>query len=234
MNIETLRRSVRGAVVTADDAGYAATRAGLLFNRRETGRRPGIIVRAAGVDDVRAAVRFAAANGLTVSARGSGHNWSGIALAGGLVVDLGAMNRVVVDRAARLADAEPGLTNRAFAETLAGYGLAFPVGHCGSVAISGYLLGGGFGWNSGAWGLACHNVEAVEVVMADGRLIRASAVEHPEVFWAVRGGGPEFFGVVAESGAGAAAIVAETSSPGTGRAASAVIAASTASMRASG
>ena len=93
--------------MTADDADYAATREGLLFNRRGPDRRPAVIVRAAGVDDVRAAVRFAAANGLRVSPRGSGHNWSGIAIQEGVVVDLGAMDRVVVDAGARLAEAEP-------------------------------------------------------------------------------------------------------------------------------
>jgi FAD/FMN-containing dehydrogenase len=82
------------------------------------------------------------------------------------------------------------------AQTLGGYGLAFPVGHCGSAAISGYLLGGGFGWNAGSWGVACHNVESVDVVLADGSLRRASATENPEIFWAVQGGGPAFFGVV--------------------------------------
>lgn len=196
MDIETLRRSVRGAVVTADDTDYPAARDGLLFNRRSPDRRPAVIVRAASVDDVRAAVRYAAANGLPVSPRCSGHNWSGIALQPGVVVDLGGMDRVVVDAGARRADAEPGISNRALAEAIGAYGLAFPVGHCGSVAIGGYLLGGGFGWNSGSWGLACHNVESVDVVLADGSLRRASAVENPDIFWAVRGAGPMFFGIV--------------------------------------
>lgn len=196
MDIETLRRSVRGAVVTAGDADYAAARDGLLFNRRGPDRRPAVIVRATGVDDVRAAVRYAATNGLRVSPRGSGHNWSGIAVQEGVVVDLSAMDRVVVDPGARLADAEPGVDGRALAEKLGAWGLAFPVGHCGTVAISGYLLGGGFGWNSGTWGLGCHNVESVDVVLADGSLRRASPLENPDIFWAVRGGGPAFFGIV--------------------------------------
>lgn len=196
MDIETLRRSVRGAVIAADEAGYDAARDGLLFNRRGPGRRPAVIVRATGVEDVRAAVRFAAAHGLRVSPRCSGHNWSGIAVQEGVVVDLAAMDRVVVDAAARRAEAGPGVTNRALAATLGAWGLAFPVGHCGTVAIGGYLLGGGFGWNSGSWGLGCHNVESVEVVLADGSVRRASAVENPDVFWAVRGGGPAFFGIV--------------------------------------
>ena len=118
------------------------------------------------------------------------------------MLDLGAIDRIAIDAEARVAEVEPAAKNGVLAAALTAHGLAFPVGHCHTVAMSGYLLGGGFGWNSGAWGLACHNVEAVEVVMADGRLIRASAVEHPDVFWAVRGGGPEFFGVVVATGCG--------------------------------
>ena len=147
-------------------------------------------MRAACVEDVQATVRYAARHGLKVSPRGSGHNFSGIALQDGIVLDLGALDRIAIDAEARIAEVEPAAKNGVLAAALTAHGLAFPVGHCHTVAMSGYLLGGGFGWNSGAWGLACHNVEAVEVVMADGRLIRASAVEHPDVFWAVRGGGP--------------------------------------------
>jgi FAD/FMN-containing dehydrogenase len=196
VSIETLRRAIRGTVIATGEAGYDEARGGLLFNRRNPDRKPQIIVRAAAVEDVQATVRFAALNGLKVSPRGSGHNFSGIALQDGIVLDLGALDRIAIDAEARIAEVEPAARNGTLATALAARGLAFPVGHCHTVALSGYLLGGGFGWNSGAWGLACHNVEAVEVVMADGRLIRASEGEHPDVFWAVRGGGPEFFGVV--------------------------------------
>lgn len=196
MSIDTLRREIRGTVTIAGDAGYSEARSGLLFNRRNPERSPKIIVRAASVEDVQATVRYAARHGLKVSPRGSGHNFSGIALQEGIVLDLGALDRIAIDPAARIAEVEPAARNGALADALAAHGLAFPVGHCHTVSLSGYLLGGGFGWNSGAWGLACHNVEAVEVVMADGRLIRANETENPDVFWAVRGGGPEFFGVV--------------------------------------
>lgn len=196
MDIEALRQCVRGAVIAADTPGYDTARDGLLFNRRTPARRPFAIVRAQGVEDVRAAVRFAAANGITASARCSGHNWSGIAIQEGVVVDLSGLDRIAIDPAARIAEVGPGVTNRVLAETLAAQGLAFPVGHCGSVALGGYLLGGGFGWNSGSWGLGCHNVESVEMVMADGSLRHASAVENPEIFWAARGAGPAFFGIV--------------------------------------
>jgi FAD/FMN-containing dehydrogenase len=196
MSIETLRRGVRGTVVVPGDADFAAARAGLSWNARAPGRQPRVIVRAACVEDVQQAVRFAAAHDLTVSPRGSGHNLSGIAVQDGLVLDLAGLARVVVDPVARIAEAEPGVSNAALAATLAEHGLAFPVGHCDSVALGGYLLGGGFGWNSGEWGLACHSVESADIVGADGVLRRASATENPDLFWAVRGGGPAFFGVV--------------------------------------
>ena len=196
MSIETLRAAIRGTVTAAGEAGYEAARGALLFNRRNPGRKPAIVVRAACVEDVQATLRYAARAGLRVSPRGSGHNFSGIALQEGIVLDLGALDRIAIDAESRIAEVEPAARNGVLAAALTAHGLAFPVGHCHTVALSGYLLGGGFGWNSGAWGLACHNVEAVEVVMADGRLIRASEREHPEVFWAARGGGPEFFGVV--------------------------------------
>jgi FAD/FMN-containing dehydrogenase len=90
------------------------------------------------------------------------------------------------------------VTNGRLVTALAAHGLAFPAGHCASVPLSGYLLGGGFGWNSGHWGMACHNVESVEVVLADGSIVNASATEHEDIFWAARGAGPEFFGIVTE------------------------------------
>jgi FAD/FMN-containing dehydrogenase len=91
---------------------------------------------------------------------------------------------------------EPAVTNLRLAAALERHGLAFPLGHCGSVPMSGYLLGGGVGWNSAEWGFACFSVTAVEVVLADGRMVVANATENADVYWAARGAGPEFFGVV--------------------------------------
>ncbi|MBL8905097.1 MAG: FAD-binding oxidoreductase [Rhizobiales bacterium] len=198
MDIDALKQTVRGAVTTRGDAGYEGTRAGLLWNGRKPERYPEIVVKAMDAGDVQAAVRFAARNGLRVSARGGGHNFSCVSLQDGLVVDLGAMDRLGIDVEKRTATAGPGVTNSRLAAALTEHGLAFPVGHCASVPVSGYLLGGGFGWNSGAWGIACHNVASVEVVLADGSLITASETENPEIFWAARGAGPEFFGIVTE------------------------------------
>ncbi|WP_167851009.1 FAD-binding oxidoreductase [Tabrizicola caldifontis] len=196
MNAEILRRRVSGAVITALEPAFGAYHDALVWNGRKPAHRAGLIVRAASVADVQEAVRFAAANGLTVSPRGGGHHFTGVATRADMVIDLGALNGLRIDATARKARAEPGVTNLQMATALDRKGLAFPLGHCGSVPMSGYLLGGGVGWNGGAWGMACGLVTSAEVVLADGRLVTVSATENPEIFWAVRGAGPGFFGIV--------------------------------------
>ncbi|MDF2233746.1 FAD-binding oxidoreductase [Albimonas sp. CAU 1670] len=196
MQIETLRAQVRGIVLAAGEPGWELALETLLWNGRKPARRPAAIVRAADVEDVRHAVRYAAANGLTVSPRGAGHNWSGAAQQAGVVIDLAGLDEIRVDAAAMTAEVGPGATNRALVAALEPHGLGFPVGHCGSVPMSGYLLGGGIGWNAGRWGVACMRVESVEVVTADGALLTASAERNADLFWAARGAGPLFFGVV--------------------------------------
>lgn len=196
MNFDSLRRVVAGEVVTRNEAVYAATRNALVWNGRKPSRYPEVIVKAASVADVQTAVRFAAENGLRVSVRGAGHQFTGIAVQDGMVIDLCRLDHAHVDADQMLADVGPAVRNGDAARIFAEHGLGFPLGHCASVPLSGYLLGGGFGWNSGEWGVACFNVASVDVVLADGELRRASETEHPEIFWAARGGGPEFFGLV--------------------------------------
>ena len=196
MDLEALRQTVRGAVIAPADAGYPAVADDLIWNGRKPGRAPLAIVRAACVADVQAAVRFAGRHGLPVSARGHGHNWSGVARQEALVIDLAALDDIVIDAAARIASVGPAATSGTLARLLAEHDLAFPVGHCATVPMSGFLLGGGLGWNSGAWGVATWSIESADVVLADGALRQVSATAHPDVFWALQGGGPEFFGVV--------------------------------------
>lgn len=196
MDIEALKESVFGTVMTREDRAYATARADLLWNGRKPPRFPQVIVKAASVGDVQATVRFAAANGVRISVRGGGHNWSGIALQEAIVLDLSALDVIRFDAEECIAEVGPAVRNGDAARAFAARGLAFPLGHCASVPLSGYLLGGGFGWNVGAWGIACFSVESIEVVTADGELRRASAHQNPEVFWAARGAGPELFGVV--------------------------------------
>ncbi|MDP3196921.1 FAD-binding oxidoreductase [Tabrizicola sp.] len=196
MHIEDLRIQVSGRVIAEGEAGFTAAREGFVWNGRKPEATPRVIVQAASSADVQAAVRYAAANGYRASARSSGHNWSGIALQDGVAIDLSALNTVSIDRLARIAEVQPAAKNLALAVALTAEGLAFPVGHCGDVAMGGYLLGGGFGWNEGTWGPACHLIEKAEVVLADGRIMIVSETEHADIFWALRGAGPLFFGIV--------------------------------------
>ncbi|MBC2836686.1 FAD-binding oxidoreductase [Paragemmobacter straminiformis] len=196
MDIETLRRQIGGDVVTEGEAGFATARDGLVWNGRKPQAMPRVIVKAASTADVQAAVRYAAAHGYRASARSGGHNWSGIAMQNGVAIDLSALDAVSVDREARIAEVGPAAKNLALAIALTAEGLAFPVGHCGDVAMGGYLLGGGFGWNEGTWGAACHLIDRAEVVLADGRAVMVSETEYPDIFWALRGAGPLFFGIV--------------------------------------
>jgi FAD/FMN-containing dehydrogenase len=196
MNIESLKKSIRGRVIASEDSGYEAARKALIWNGRKPPRFPRLIVKAACADDVQQVVRFAAEHGQRVSPRGGGHHWSGISLQEGIALDLSALNHVRIDAGARTAEVGPTVRNGELASALAAHGLAFPVGHCATVPLSGYLLGGGFGWNSGAWGMACFSVIGADVVTADGELRGVSATENPDIFWALRGAGPEFFGVV--------------------------------------
>jgi FAD/FMN-containing dehydrogenase len=101
-----------------------------------------------------------------------------------------------VDAAARTAAAQPAIRNVDLVAALSEHGLAFPSGHCPTVAIGGYLLAGGQGWNQGTWGPACQNVLAIDLVNADGEVITADARQHPDLLWAARGGGPGFPGVI--------------------------------------
>jgi FAD/FMN-containing dehydrogenase len=106
------------------------------------------------------------------------------------------MNRVVVDVERRVAQVEPGATHKQLADELVPHGLAFPIGHCPSVGLGGYLLAGGFGWNPRTWGPACWSVTAVDVVTTGGDELRADATSHPDLYWAARGGGLGFPAIV--------------------------------------
>jgi FAD/FMN-containing dehydrogenase len=178
--------------------GYDQARERVIWNKRlDKTRAPDAIARCASAEDVAAAIRFAAANGLKVSPRGSGHHYEAAALRdGGILLDLGGLDFIEIDAAARTARVGAGVRGDALSERLAADDLAFPVGHCVDVGLSGYILAGGFGWNAGEWGAACANVEAIEAVTAAGEIVRASEHSHPDLFWAARGGGPGFFAAV--------------------------------------
>ena len=198
MNIDALRKSCRGTVAARGDANFEELIHGNLWNRLIPERSPQVVARVDDEQDVMAAVRFARENQLKVVVRGGGHNWCQPTLRnGGLLIDLTNLDKVIsIDVGARRAVVQPIISNRDAQKALNAHGLAYPSGHCPQVKLSGYLLGGGMAWNQGVWGSGTESIEAIELVTAQGELITASKNENADFFWAARGSGSGFFGVV--------------------------------------
>src|SRR5579864_2684817 len=192
-DIDDLRASLRGELITADHPGYDTARR--LWNPAFD-RKPALIARCVGAADVRSAVNFAAAQGLLTAVRGGGHSVSGQSgCDGGLVIDLSPMRAVEVDPLARRARVEGGaLLGQLDREALA-FGLATPVGTVADTGVAGLTLGGGVGRIARKFGLTCDNLTGAELVTADGSWLRVSETENPDLLWALRGGGGNF-GVV--------------------------------------
>ncbi|MBO3101912.1 FAD-binding oxidoreductase [Cellulomonas fengjieae] len=182
-----------GEVLVPGSPGYDEARA--VWNGA-VDRRPAYVVRCADPQDVRAAVTVARRLGLPIGVRGGGHSAAGHAVPdGGLMIDLSRMAGVVVDPAARTAQVQGGALLGAMDAATQPFGLATTAGIVSHTGIGGLALGGGVGWLARQLGLLCDNVVGFEVVTAAGELVRASADEHPDLFWALRGGGGNF-GVV--------------------------------------
>jgi FAD/FMN-containing dehydrogenase len=193
--IEELRAAMAGVVFTPEDPDYDQAR--LLWNA-DADRRPELVARCSSAADVVAALRYAQAEGLEIAVRCGAHSMSGQSgVDGGLVIDLSGMREVTVDPELRRARAGGGALISDLDAATQAHGLAVPTGMVGHTGIGGLTLGGGMGWLTRQAGLACDNLESVEIVVADGRVLRASAEENPDLFWAVRGGGGNF-GVVTE------------------------------------
>jgi FAD/FMN-containing dehydrogenase len=191
--VEALRDSLRGPLLRTGEAGYDAARA--MWNGM-IDRRPALIVRCAGVADVIHGVTFARTHQLLLAVRGGGHNVAGNAVCdGGLMLDLSGMKSVRVDPVRRTARAEPGLTWGEFDHETQTVGLATTGGQISTTGIAGLTLGGGWGYLARKYGLTSDNLLAVDLVTADSQLLTASATEHADLFWGVRGGGGNF-GVV--------------------------------------
>jgi FAD/FMN-containing dehydrogenase len=155
--------------------------------------RPALIVRCRGVADIADAVRFARARNLEISVRGGGHNVGGRAVAdGALMIDLSLMRSVQVNPAAGVATVEGGALWKEVNRETQLHGLAVTGGVVGTTGVAGLTLGGGIGWLMAKHGLALDNLIAVTLVLADGRVVRASAESEPDLFWAARGGGGNF------------------------------------------
>jgi FAD/FMN-containing dehydrogenase len=192
-SVEQLRAGVRGAIVEPGDSTYESVRK--VYNGM-IDKRPALIVRAVDAADVMAAVHHARVNGMLTAIRGGGHNGGGLGTCdGGLVIDLSLMKGIRVDPAARTVRVGAGCLWGDVDHATYPFGLAVPCGFISTTGVGGLTLGGGIGYLTREYGLTIDNLLSADVVLADGSFVTASAASHPDLFWALRGGGGNF-GVV--------------------------------------
>jgi FAD/FMN-containing dehydrogenase len=188
--LQAFKAGFRGPVLGPDAPEYEETRK--IWNAM-IDRRPGLIVRCTGTTDVVAAVKFARQHQFLLSVRGGGHNIAGLAVCdGGLMIDLSLMRGVWVDPKARTALAQAGCTLGDVDRETQLHGLAAVMGFVSATGIAGLTVGGGFGYLTRRHGWTCDNLVSMEVVTAEGKVVRAAADENPELFWALRGGSGNF------------------------------------------
>lgn len=193
--LDNFKSTLRGKLLQQGDDGYDTART--IWNGM-IDRRPELIVRCLGAADVMASVDFAREHKLLLAIRGGGHNIAGNAVCdGGLMLDMSLMKSVQINPTTRRAYVEPGATLKDFDHEAQAFGLAAPLGINSTTGVAGLTLGGGFGWLSRLHGLSVDNLISVDMVTADGKLVHASAKSHPDLFWAIRGGGGNF-GVVTQ------------------------------------
>lgn len=192
--IATLRANFLGTLLQPADHGYDDARR---VHNGLIDKHPALIAQCRGAQDIAAALSLAKEQSLAVSVRGGGHNVAGRAVCeGGVMIDLSLSRAVHVDPTSRTAVADGGATWGDFNSATQAHGLATTGGVISSTGVAGLTLGGGLGWLMALHGMAVDNLIAAEVVTADGRILNASATEHPDLFWGIRGGGGNF-GVVA-------------------------------------
>jgi hypothetical protein len=188
--LQAFQASLRGTLIRPGDASFEPARKtwnGMI------NKHPALIVRCSGVADVITAVRFARDHNLLVAVRGGGHSLPGFSVCdGGMVIDLSPMKGIRVNPDKRTAVAQAGLTWGDYDRETQVFGLGSTGGVISTTGIAGLTLGGGIGWLMRKYGLACDHVRSVDVVTADGQCLTASVMEHPDLFWGLRGGGGNF------------------------------------------
>ena len=193
--LEGLRAGMAGAVLTPDDLEYEQARK--VWNA-DIDHHPAVIANCSSATDVAEAIRFAQDQGLELAVRSGAHSMPGYASSEtGLVINLGRMNQVSVDPETKRAQVQGGALLRDLDTATQGYGLAVPSGLVSHTGVAGLTLGGGMGWLTRQAGLTIDNLVSAQVVLADGRIVRAAEDENSDLFWAIRGGGGNF-GVVTE------------------------------------
>lgn len=189
-DVEDLAERISGEVITPEDPGYDQARE--VYNAM-IDRRPVLVAKCRSTSDVQDALELARRSGIPVAVRGGAHSGPGFGtIDDGMVIDLTLMDRVDVDPGARTARVEGGAKIGQFDAATHEHGLATPAGIIANTGVGGLTLGGGHGYLSRKYGLTIDNLLAAEVVLADGSLVTASETEHPDLFWALRGGGGNF------------------------------------------
>lgn len=179
------------------EEAYEGARCAAVWNGHVPERYPELIAYPENDKDVVDIVRYAKANKMSLGTKSGGHSFTASFLRdGGIFVDLAKMNNFVFNVKERSAQAQPAAYGSDLNAALVPHGLMFPGGHCPTVGLGGFLLQGGFGWNSRKWGVACESVEAIDVVTANGDLIHANAQSNPDLYWAARGSGCGYFGLI--------------------------------------
>jgi FAD/FMN-containing dehydrogenase len=190
ITVTQLQHRMQGEVLTPATPGYQAARR--VLNRR-IDQFPALIARCHTAEDVAAALAFAQNQNLEISIRSGGHSVAGHSVGeDGMLIDLSQMRQITVDPLQRIAFVQPGASNGELVSAAAAYGLATTTGTCATVGMGGSTLGGGIGWLMGRFGATVDNLLAAEVVTAEGRILNTSADQHPDLFWAIRGGGGNF------------------------------------------
>ncbi len=193
ISFQHLQARLRGEVICPRDEHYDSARR--VWNGR-IDRYPALIVRCVDLTDVLASLEFARREDLAVAVRSGGHSMVGHSVCdGGLVIDLSHMQGIWVDPVRRIVQVQAGITLGEFVRALQTFGLATTTGTVAGTGIGGLTLGGGIGWLMGTYGLTIDNLLSADLVTAGGQVLTASAVEHPDLFWGLRGGGGNF-GVV--------------------------------------
>ena len=189
---------ISGTLLRPGDPAYETARQNAVWNGRKPDRFPALIACAADEQDVVAVVRYARAHGLKIGVRAGGHSWAGWSVRDdAILLDLSALREMALDLRTGIVSASPSIKSGEDLDPfLERHGLMFCGGHCPSVGLGGFLLQGGMGWNCRGWGWAAESIVAIDVVTPAGELVRADAARHADLFWAARGAGPGFFGVV--------------------------------------
>ncbi len=185
-----IREVLHGEAILPEDAEYEAGRR--VWNGA-IDRYPALIIRSADANDVMHAIEFARRKKLDIAVRGGGHNVSGFSTCdGGMVIDLSPMKAVSVNPQDKSARAEAGVLMGELIQASEKHGLVTPTGTISGIGIGGLTLGGGVGWLVGKFGLTSDNVRSLDVITADGHLVKASANENPDLYWGLKGGGGNF------------------------------------------